>query len=72
MPTYDLTCSACGEKTELFLMRVIRDEDKVCPSCGSPGMKPGVGGGFLGAGTKRAATQPNGCPGSEACASGGG
>lgn len=35
MPTYDLECSKCGHKFELFLTRFIRDDDRVCPECGS-------------------------------------
>ena len=55
MPTYELLCPACGERSERFLKRLIRDEDRVCPSCGHDDAKVGVGGGFLGAGTRQSA-----------------
>jgi putative FmdB family regulatory protein len=35
MPSYDLHCQKCGNEFELFLQRFIRDEDRVCPKCGS-------------------------------------
>ncbi|MDP2401451.1 MAG: zinc ribbon domain-containing protein [Actinomycetota bacterium] len=54
MPTYELTCHDCGERFELFLMRMLRDADKVCPSCGSVCVQQGVGGGYLGSGTTAA------------------
>lgn len=50
MPTYDLTCQDCGERFERFVMRLLRDEEKVCPVCGSNNVKLGLGGGFLGGG----------------------
>jgi len=51
VPTYDLTCEDCGFRFEQFLTRLIRQEDKVCPSCGSDRVKNGIGGGILGIGT---------------------
>jgi len=71
MPTYDLSCKACGNDFELFLMRVIRDGDGVCPACGSHDVKTGIGGGFLGAGTKSGQVGACGAPVS-ACETGGG
>ena len=44
-----------------FLMRLIRDEDKVCPVCGSCDVSTGVGGGFLGAGTSTTGSIAAGC-----------
>jgi putative FmdB family regulatory protein len=35
MPTYQLICDDCGKDFEFFLTRILRDTDKVCPSCGS-------------------------------------
>jgi putative FmdB family regulatory protein len=35
MPSYDLVCKSCGHEFEVTLQRFIRDEDKVCPSCGA-------------------------------------
>ncbi|GAB4275481.1 MAG: hypothetical protein Kow0056_05090 [Coriobacteriia bacterium] len=46
MPTYELTCDDCGERFERFLTRLLREQDKVCPSCGSRDVRTGVGGGF--------------------------
>ncbi|NCO65668.1 MAG: zinc ribbon domain-containing protein [Candidatus Aquicultor secundus] len=34
MPTYQFFCDDCGKDFEFFLMRMARDTDKVCPSCG--------------------------------------
>lgn len=47
MPTYDLTCSHCGHRFELFVMRLLRDDDLVCPECGSTEVKKGFGGGYV-------------------------
>lgn len=47
MPTYELRCTACGHSYELFIMRMLRGEDMVCPQCGSTEVKRGVGGGVL-------------------------
>lgn len=46
MPTYDLVCRSCGHRFERFMMRLLRDEDKVCPACGSHDVGTGVGGGY--------------------------
>jgi len=35
MATYDFICGACGHKFELFVQGFIKDEEKVCPDCGS-------------------------------------
>ncbi len=35
MPTYEFVCQACLRRFEKFLPRVIKDEEKVCPNCGS-------------------------------------
>jgi putative FmdB family regulatory protein len=53
LPTYELTCKDCGERFDRFVMRLLRDEDKVCPACGSREVKTGLGGGFL-----KAAAEP--------------
>ncbi|MBC7266183.1 MAG: zinc ribbon domain-containing protein [Coriobacteriia bacterium] len=47
MPTYELTCRTCGHKFDLFLTRLLRDEDRVCPKCGSREVSRGIGGGFV-------------------------
>ncbi len=64
MPTYELTCRACGTRFERFLARLLRDEDKVCPSCGSTDVQQGVGGGF--------AVRPSSSGGGSGCVSHGG
>ncbi len=48
VPTYALACPECGNRFELFLMRIIRDADKVCPECGSRDVTTGIGGGVIG------------------------
>lgn len=35
MPTYQFACDGCGKDFEFFLLRMLKDDDKVCPSCGS-------------------------------------
>ena len=35
MPTYDFVCNNCDHEFEIFLARIITEEDKVCPECGS-------------------------------------
>lgn len=52
MPTYELKCRDCGERFDKFLMRLLRNDDLVCPQCGSTDIERGVGGGFLGSGTR--------------------
>ncbi|MEW6582616.1 MAG: zinc ribbon domain-containing protein [Actinomycetota bacterium] len=36
MPSYDLACDSCGHRFEAFRQGFLRDEDRVCPSCGAP------------------------------------
>ena len=52
MPTYELKCRECGHPFDRFLTRLLRDEDLVCPECGSTDVQKGVGGGFLKTGTR--------------------
>ncbi len=35
MPTYDLACASCETRFERFRQGFLRDEDRVCPDCGS-------------------------------------
>lgn len=35
MASYDLVCDACGHDFEVFRQGFLKDEDKVCPECGS-------------------------------------
>ena len=35
MPTYDLTCASCDTQFERLRQGFLRDEDRVCPDCGS-------------------------------------
>jgi putative FmdB family regulatory protein len=35
MATYDLDCESCGASFEVFRQGFLRDEDRVCPECGS-------------------------------------
>lgn len=60
MPTYDLKCQDCGERFERFLMRIIRDEDRVCPRCGSASVTTGPGGGSVSFG-RSAGGSSSGC-----------
>ncbi|MHB1341938.1 MAG: FmdB family zinc ribbon protein [Coriobacteriia bacterium] len=60
VPTYDLTCKECGNTFELFLTRLIRGTDKVCPVCGSVQVTTGVGGGFVKTSSVRTSCAPSG------------
>ena len=51
LPTYELICQVCGERFDRFLTRLLREEDRVCPVCGSTQVQSGFGGGILGKGT---------------------
>jgi putative FmdB family regulatory protein len=35
MATYDLVCEKCEHVFEVFRQGFLRDEDRVCPECGS-------------------------------------
>lgn len=39
MPTYDLACESCDTHFEAFRQGFLRDEDRVCPDCGSHEVK---------------------------------
>jgi len=36
MPVYEYKCTDCGEVNDELRSMFVRDEDGVCPSCGSP------------------------------------
>jgi DNA-directed RNA polymerase subunit RPC12/RpoP len=56
-----LTCQSCGERFEKFLTRLIKEEDKVCPVCGSREVRMGIGGGVLNVGTSTGVSSAAGC-----------
>ena len=35
MASYDLVCEKCGHAFEVFRQGFLKDEDRVCPECGS-------------------------------------
>jgi putative FmdB family regulatory protein len=35
MASYDLVCDTCGHDFEVFRQGFLKDEDRVCPECGS-------------------------------------
>lgn len=35
MASYDLRCDSCGQDFELFVQGFLKEEQKVCPECGS-------------------------------------
>jgi putative FmdB family regulatory protein len=35
MASYDLVCDDCGHDFEVFRQGFLKDEDRVCPDCGS-------------------------------------
>jgi putative FmdB family regulatory protein len=35
MASYDLVCEDCGNSFEVFRQGFLKDEDRVCPECGS-------------------------------------
>ncbi len=67
MPTYELACRDCGHRFDKFLMRILRNDDLVCPECGSTEIDRGIGGGVLGSGTRNASA---GAPGFSASSCG--
>ena len=66
MPTYELRSEDCGTTFELFVMRLLREDDKVCSACGSRIVSCGFGGGVLGKGTATATVSA-----ATSCSSGG-
>lgn len=49
MPTYELRCQSCEHEFDRFLMRLLKESDRVCPECGSTNVTQGIGGGFFAA-----------------------
>ena len=56
MASYDLVCDACGHDFEVFRQGFLKDEDRVCPDCGSAEVRQkftsflkNIGGGSAGA-----------------------
>lgn len=47
MPTYDFVCEECGKSFEVFRMRTLRDDEKVCDACGSTRVRQKISGGFF-------------------------
>jgi putative FmdB family regulatory protein len=39
MASYDQVCDACGHEFEVFRQGFLKDEDRVCPDCGSTGTR---------------------------------
>jgi putative FmdB family regulatory protein len=35
MATYDFVCRSCANEYELYVPGFVKDQDKVCPKCGS-------------------------------------
>lgn len=68
MPTYDLECVDCAHTFEAFRTGFLRDEDRVCPECGTAHAKQLLTAGFLTVTTRRggeaAAVAPSGGCGS--------
>ena len=73
MPSYDLRCEACETEFEVFLTRFLREEDRVCPSCGAVGARQLLTAGFVSgvAPAPMAAGGGGGCCG-RSCGCGGG
>ncbi len=44
MPTYDYSCSSCGQKLEAF-QKITEEALKECPHCHKEALQRGVGGG---------------------------
>lgn len=61
MPTYDLTCRSCGEKFERFVLRMLSEDDLVCPVCGSRDVVRGIGGGFVSVGRSGSGSSAPSC-----------
>jgi len=70
MASYDLRCLSCGDDFEVFALGFLKDEAKVCPSCGSREVEQrftGFGGVIGGAGSSSPSCadtgrcEPRGC-----------
>lgn len=35
MASYDLRCTSCGNDFEIFVQGFLKDENRLCPDCGS-------------------------------------
>lgn len=44
MATYELKCGECERSFEIFRQGFLRDEDKVCPECGSTNVQQKITG----------------------------
>jgi putative FmdB family regulatory protein len=70
MAFYDLICETCGTSFEVFRQGFLRDDDRVCPECGSVDVQQkftsflsGVGSGSgWGGGSGGGCSAPSGSP----------
>ena len=69
MPTYDLVCDACEHGFEAFRQGFLRDEDRVCPECGTQEARQ-LFTGFVTARPARPAPVPAGGGGGGGCCGG--
>ncbi|HTX68384.1 MAG TPA: zinc ribbon domain-containing protein [Thermoleophilia bacterium] len=63
MASYDLVCDACGHDFEVFRQGFLKDEDRVCPECGSTDVRQKFSG-FLSSigGSSGGCAAPGGSP----------
>jgi putative FmdB family regulatory protein len=39
MASYDLVCTECDHEFEVYVQGFLKDDDKVCPECGSASVR---------------------------------
>jgi putative FmdB family regulatory protein len=64
MASYDLICDNCGHAFEVFRQGFLKDDDKVCPECGSEDVRQKFSSFLrsLGGGTGGGCAAPSGSP----------
>ncbi len=61
MAFYDFRCEQCGEEFEVFSTGFIKDDQKVCPACGSEQVEQKFSS-FLSTGSPGGCSAPAGSP----------
>ncbi len=60
MASYDLVCEKCDHEFEVFHQGFLKDEDRVCPECGSEDVRQKFSSFLRGLGGSNAGCAPSG------------